>query len=328
MPIDFRLSGGAGCRHLYNRGQNFPLEDAELRGLMQHYLLESEPDVPVPCSERVTALMSPHIDHGRGCRVYASCARVLDQLPAPDVIVLMGTHHKASSRWLFHLDNRWMATPLGLTPCAMGAAARLKQLYPGLAPFRSAHAALDQEWSLEMPLPILQHRFRDESMPPVLPIAIGWMGDLLEQRCPPSRIASIRKFILALGQLIAEMCEDGLRVLIWNGVDFSHVGLWHGDSCWQLDRVEPEVIEHDTNVLKALNAGDEQELFELFAADNNKFRSDVFEPLYIMLSALRAATGSIPAGTTIDYALTGRIETFQGRELDNIVSFGASYWQI
>ncbi len=158
MSNDLLRSGGIGQRPLYNLGGNFPIEPEALGSLLAQYLCQTEPELSIVRPEEVVAVMTPHIDHYRGAPVYASCARVLEAIPRPDLIVLMGTHHNEDAASLFHVDNRDMISPLGCAPCAIGAVEYLCSRFSHFPSFETTYAELDQEWSLEMTLPILQHR--------------------------------------------------------------------------------------------------------------------------------------------------------------------------
>ena len=298
-------------------GLVYPSTRAELTAALEQFIHATERRAPSLHDQEIIAMISPHIDYRRGSQSYASAFTILEQIPRPDVILLIGTSHRPSTG-VFHLTHKSFASPNGTLPAAEDAILELATRFGIDRAFVEQHLH-QREHSLELQVPWLLHRYGAEAPPAIVPILVGSFHDLIERGKRPSEHGESRDFIAACAELLKGLMASGKRVLFYGGVDLAHVGLHFGDRVRVSDSLLPEIDRRDRQLLDAIMQADEDALFEHIMDDFDARRICGFPSIYTMLTAFRAA--GIPLrGCYMDYRQA--VEPTS----DCVVTFASGCW--
>ena len=146
--------------------------------------------------------VSPHAGYAYSGR---TAAYSIVSLQKKGTYIIIGPNHTGyGPEFSVMSSGSWM-TPLGTCSIDQKIAARLKKSCDFLKEDTIAHS---HEHSVEVQLPLLQHRFKDPSFVPVCIMNMGYSNDLLE-KC------------VALGKEIATILKAGNTGVIASS-DFSH----------------------------------------------------------------------------------------------------------
>jgi len=316
IVADFKSSP---VREAVHAGLVYPSDPTELRQQIQQYLANSEPTPLADLRlEKVTAMITPHIDYHRGWRSYGAAYKSLEGLPAPDVIFLIGTAHQAS-RGFFHLSQKAFATPFGALNSDQEVISQLARLSGSKRLFED-EILHKREHSLELQLPFIHFAFSQQTLPRLVPILVGSFHHLLQDSKSPREYGEVGEFIGALAETIKSLRSSGRRVLLYGGVDLAHVGQHFGDQIRVSDSGLEKIEERDRELLARIIRGDHCALFEHIAEDQDARRICGFPSIYTQLAALELAGVNI-RGHTIDYRQA------VDRKNDCVVSFASAVWE-
>lgn len=206
-------------------------------------------------------LMAPHLDYPRGATCYARAYALLQNRPAPERAVILGTNHFGRSASIVSTGNDFQ-TPFGITRTDRAFVERVEEKCGDLRRYELDHA---REHSIELQVAWLQYLFGADRFE----IA----AFLCHDPCGPSGTApsdgegvDLVDFADVLRETIA---EDHVDTLIIAGADLSHVGEHFGDNCPLNESFLQEVRAHDLEALSRLeNQGPEVFLQYLTQKDN------------------------------------------------------------
>ncbi len=298
-------------------GNVYPSDPDELRLVLDEFIDETDSRLaPDQVPAAVEMVMCPHIDYERGWQSYGAAYSALGCAARPDIILLIGTSHSGGSS-LFQLSRKDFASPLGVLTNAREAVDRIAERYGEERSFRD-ELLHRREHSLELQVPFLLHRFGPDA-PPIIPVLVGSFHRFLSNKCDPSEDEEVRSFVDAMAELISSLEEKGQRLLIYNGVDLSHMGLYFGDGERVSDAGLPLIESRDRQLLKTILDGDEAAMLEHMAEDCDRRRVCGFPSLYTALAIYRTA-GKTVRGSLIDYRQA--VDPIS----DCIVSFASAWW--
>lgn len=271
-------------------GAGYPADETQLWSLLQEYLEGSDAveDAEIDWSQPV-GLLSPHIDYGRGRKVYAHAwKRAARAVREAELVILLGTDHFGVD--LFTLTRQSYATPYGVLPTATALIDRLAAVigeeaaYAGELRHRGEH-------SLEL-VAVWLHHMRGGSAVPVAPILTGSLYPFVHNDAPPAADPTIAA---ALGVLRAEMA--GKRTLIVASGDLAHVGPAFGGA--PLNEQSRRVLRrNDAGLIARMRTGNSTGFFEAIDRVQNRNNVCGVTPIYLMLELLGASLGE-PAGYAV-----------------------------
>jgi AmmeMemoRadiSam system protein B len=265
----------------------------------------------------VPLVMVPHLDWQRGAPVYGSFSRVLDNVSKPDCVLTLGVNHQRFSHNLFHFTKKRYQTPLGIVENDVEAMSMLESQLSAHALYDDADVH-DGDWSIELPLPLLQAAFSSDEGFLHVPIISSSMDHYFES-VEPKNDPFVWNFIEALGSLIRRYRESGRKLLVVLAVDLSHQGRFFRDSVTAVGSRENEISDHDLALLGKLEGADPRSVYESMRAEGNTYCWDGFSDIYLAFSAFRHAGVNL-SGSLSQYVLTARAED------DCIVSCASMFW--
>ena len=270
---------GSKTRAAALAGRGYPAASKELRALVTGYL---EDAAPADAEQReLIGLIVPHIDYQRGGKSYGAAYRKLAGQPC-DLFLIFGIAHQYS-RHLFHLTRKDFETPLGAVPCESSLVNRLAELY---GPERSFADEIlhKEEHSIELQLPFL---LQVQPQAKIVPILVGSLHELLQQRQAPQGYEAYDSFLAALVSVLTPLLQAGRRICTIAAVDMAHVGRYFGDP----EGLSPERLEQvrqrDAEYLAAVSSHDLTALFTHLAADQDARHICGFPAVYTMLDLLK-----------------------------------------
>lgn len=211
-----------------------------------------------PVTDRIRALVAPHIEIRYGTRAYAKAYAALRHA-TPSRILLLGTGHILDDG-LFSVTAKRYETPLGSFPTDREAVQLLADVGGStVAPDDFAHR---REHSIEYQVLFLRRVL--EGDPPLVPVLLGSMRDQLMQVRRPREIPGVARFLEALASLVDD------RTLLVASVDLSHVGPKFGDNQPAATQ-EQSFRAHDRALLDALCRGSVTDLWEEARGSGDRF---------------------------------------------------------
>jgi hypothetical protein len=280
-------------------GRAYPSDSDQLKAELDSILsVEKIPDIS---PDKISAIVSPHIDMAAGRTSYGKAYAHLSGA-RPEQIIILGTGHNVLQS-KFSLTQKDYRTPLGTAytdKTAVDKLARLHEevLHENDLPHRSEH-------SIEFQLIFLQHVLGAD-MPKVVPILCGPFSGLLEDYKRPREIPHVGGFLDSLGEIAGSK-----RTIIVAGVDLSHVGRKFGDESSGYSLAE-ESERHDRNLLDALCKMDVQAFWAESKRVGDRYHVCGFSALASMMEILPPSKG-----TLLDYEIRHEDETLSA------VSFAA-----
>ena len=232
-------------------------------------------DAPDPAFATLPgAIVTPHLDYGRGWPNYAQVYGRMRVVDRPDRVVILGTNHFGYATGVCMCDKGYR-TALGVSEVDGALAQRLSgALGPALLEHRFDH---EHEHSIELQVPWIQHVFgTDETgaFPKVLGILVH-DPSVRNGESYDGKGVAFEPFVKALREAIAAMPG---RTLIVASADLSHVGPAFGDQTVMAGEEGPgaearnEVVRGDLEVLKHLTDNKPEALVSSMAWRQNPTR--------------------------------------------------------
>ena len=198
-------------------GKGYPDEPEELLTFLDD-LLHMPPDGM--SRGRLTGILAPHIDYGRGKEVYRRVYGCLKGMEAPLVVVFGTSHSYTEMMWNISLKD--FATPLGIASCPP----EMRSLIEGN---RELKACVNEwphrsEHSIELQLPIIQF-LTGGKYGGILPILTGSM----HQYVMGEKDLGADEIVTPLKNLREVLNAYGKPYLIVAGADLAHIGAQFGD---------------------------------------------------------------------------------------------------
>ena len=177
-------------------------------------------------SRPIRAILSPHIDFGRGGPVYTHAYKELIERSDADVFVILGVAHQYCKN-RFALTRKDFQTPLGTARTDRAFVDRVAAIAGNhLFEDELAHRT---EHSIEFQVVFLQYGLgRSPRFISIVPILVGSFHDLMQGRDRPDRPTRGRRRD-GRGPPIGRGVESGKKVAYIGGIDLCHVGPEFGD---------------------------------------------------------------------------------------------------
>src|SRR4051794_13419015 len=181
-------------------------------------------------SNRLRAIMAPHIDFHRGGPTFAWAYKKLVEESAADVFVIFGTAHNPTNSF-FSVTKKDFATPLGTVETDRTLISRLTAALKtssagGEVNLFADELAHRQEHSIEFQVVLLQYLLGGRRPFKILPILVGSFHPFVAAQTSPAESPAVKAFIESLRQVTGAL---GDRVCLINGWDLAHIGQRYGD---------------------------------------------------------------------------------------------------
>ncbi|MHB9091464.1 MAG: AmmeMemoRadiSam system protein B [Chloroflexota bacterium] len=265
-------------------GRGYPEEPAELAAVLASFCsgLEESPSGEAA----VQGLICPHIDYGRGGRVYArTWLRAAGAARAADMVLVFGTDHVGSAGMLTLTRQRY-ATPWGPLPLATEVVDALADvLGDGTAFAEELHHRT--EHSLELAINWLHYVLGDRR-PAVLPVLCGSFHKFTDGSADPGESPRYDRAVAAVRE-----ATRGKRVLVVAAADFAHVGPAFDDPAPIGPRERAALRVADERRLVAACTGDAAAFFAVLREEGDRQRVCGLPPIYFALRLLDGAKGEV-----------------------------------
>jgi hypothetical protein len=269
-------------RQAAHAGSAYPEEGGMLRAWMEQQGLETG-----EAAEEVLGVAAPHVSPEGGWGCYREAYRLLGQVAADRVFVILGTSHYGEPE-KFGLTRKDFVTPFGTARTERALVERLAAKAPRASKLEDyCHAV---EHSIEFQILFLQALYGAEVR--ILPVLAGPFARSLYQGGMPEDDEGVREFLDALGELNA---AEGRRLCWVLGVDMAHMGRRYGDPMQaEAKRGEmQEVEERDKARIGKLEAGQAEEFWELVKPNHDDLKWCGSAPFYTFLKAVPEARGRL-----------------------------------
>jgi MEMO1 family protein len=207
------------------------------------------------------ALVAPHLDYQRGWPNYAAAYFPMQQAPAPDRVVILGTNHFGIGDGVV-LTEYGFDTPMGRCPADSEVVSKIvDQLGRPIIVDQLDHLP---EHSIQLQLPWIQYCFGN------VPIVAALIPDPLAPMIEDDgqRITG-EKFIASLQSALDDV---GGRTFFIASSDLSHVGPQFGEPRPVDERRRFDVERHDRDMMTKFIAGDSQEFLAAMRWNKNPTR--------------------------------------------------------
>ena len=273
-------------------GRSYPADPIALRGdLARCFSSPRGSGLPSDAagggSAPIRAILSPHIDFGRGGSVYSHAYRSLVERSDADVFVILGVAHQYC-RNRFALTRKDFQTPLGTARTDRAFVDHLAESAGGhLFEDELAHRT---EHSIEFQVVFLQHVLGERREFSIVPILVGSFHDLMQAGADPIDDPEVGRMIRALRSAEA---ASGKKVAYIGGIDLCHVGPEFGDPSPVDDATLDAVKDFDRAMLDRASARDAAGWFSKAAEVDNRWRVCGLAATYTMLEAIGPARGRL-----------------------------------
>ena len=283
---------GGQVRPPHFSGRSYPSDVGRLRAELGGYFSDSRGagspgSAGDPGPRSLRAILSPHIDFGRGGPVYSHAYRALVERSDADVFVILGVAHQ-HCRHRFALTRKDFRTPLGIATTDRAFVDRLAaeagdHLFEDELAHRSEH-------SIEFQVVFLQYVLGDRRPYAIVPILVGSFHDLMREGVDPIDDPEVRRMVEALRS--AERAS-GKEVVYIGGIDLCHVGPEFGDPTGVDDSTLEEVRAFDRAMLDRASAADAPGWFSKAAEIRNRWRVCGLAATYTLLRTIGPAEGRV-----------------------------------
>jgi MEMO1 family protein len=274
--------------HEHAADPTIPIDPALLGAWIDRRIEEG---TPIGGNAPPRAVITPHIDPGRGARVYGSAFRALRGHPA-ERIVILGVGH-AIGRDPFSIDDQPIITPWGACPVDGDV---IRELCADL-PFDPIAAAREHaaERSILHQALFLRRALDGWAYRRVVPILCSFPW------APGPRREETAAAMERFADRLAASLDD--RTLVVAGVDLAHVGGGHGDGPIDLDVASRETERLDLELLARIADGDMEGFEDRMDREADARRICGYPVMRTLMRILHGASGIvIDYGQSIDAA--------------------------
>jgi hypothetical protein len=270
------------------RSSVFPNTSAEqLRAEIAKLFAESGLPGPPRPDGSLRAVLVPHMDYGRGGRVYGHGFKALAEGTDATLFVIIATSHYSPRR--FTLTRMDFETPLGRVPTDQAYIDRIVH-HHGDGLFEDPLAHLP-EHSIELEVAVLQYLWHDRPFR-IVPLLVGSFQDCIEDGSQPRTKPDIARMIEALKQ--AER-QAGEKVCYVISGDLAHIGQRFDDPALLNESWLAASAAQDREVVTALSRANADAYFDGIASEKDRRRICGLPPTYVALDVLKPPRGEVLA---------------------------------
>ena len=269
-------------------GQSYPEGAAAFIQAWQPRLEAATPPNDFALDERRPALIAPHYDMNGAADAYAAAYALLQQVPQPDVVVILGTAHNGRQS-PFILTRKPFETPFGALetdPSLIDALAEAA----AFDPFADEFVHRD-EHSIEFQAALLHFLYREADEPPrIVPILCGGYHRRNGGFTNPADVEPVNTFLETLRATVA---EDTRRIALIASADLSHIGARFGQPPPLTQAHLDMARRHDMAVLDRAMRGDTANLYFTIAEVKDRYNVCGFPCIYALLRTLPIKEGRL-----------------------------------
>jgi len=273
-------------------GRSYPADPTVLRQEIAGYFsgpggAGAPSTQPTKTANPIRAVLSPHIDFGRGGPVYSHAYRSLFERSDADIFVILGVAHQYCKH-RFALTRKDFETPLGTARTDLTFVDHLARMAgPHLFEDEVAHRT---EHSIEFQVVFLQYGLADRRDFTIVPILVGSFHDLMLAGLDPIADPEVARMVEALRSAEA---ASGKKVAYIGGIDLCHVGPEFGDRSTVDDATLGSIRAFDESMLDRASDRDAAAWFRTAAEVENRWRVCGLAATYTMLEAIGPARGKL-----------------------------------
>lgn len=233
----------------------------------------------------LVAILSPHIDYGRGNQVYRHIYPYLRNT-GKELVVIFGTcHHMTEKIWNISIKD--FETPLDTVPVRE----ELRTLLLGNDLLRDHIAEWPHrnEHSIELQLPLIQFNMPAEFE--ILPVLTGSMNEYIEG----ARTINDAPLVALASSLKKVLHDYGKPYILVAGADLAHIGAQFGDPRPLNALSLSQSKSKDEELLTFVEKVDPQAFFEAIQKERDERRICGLTPIYFLLKLVEGCTGHIVA---------------------------------
>jgi AmmeMemoRadiSam system protein B len=243
------------------------------------------PGEPRSTSEKLRAVLVPHMDYGRGNITYGHGFAELVRNTAATTFVIVATSHYSPHR--FTLTRQHFDTPLGLVETYRDYVDAVGAAYgDGLFDDPVAHVP---EHSIELEVVLLKFLLGDRPFR-IVPLLVGSFRDCVNQKASPETAEDVGRMVAALRS--AEKASSDEVCYLISG-DLAHIGPKFKDRRKAAGPWLDESRAKDTEILKTLEAADPAAYFDSIAAEGDARRICGLSPTWLTLAAVKPRAGKV-----------------------------------
>ena len=232
------------------------------------------------------AILTPHMDYGRGGVTYGHAFKELVENTEARVFVIIGTSHYSPSR--FSLSRQHFDTPLGLVKTDLEYVNRIASHFgDGLFDDITAHVP---EHAIELEVVLLQFLLAGRRPFKIVPLLTGSIQDCMRGGVKPETVPEIERIVQAL-RLAEAACGEPVCYVISG--DLAHIGPRFGDKRKAAGKCLKDSAAADAKILATLETAQPGAFFDVIAAEKNARRICGLSPAWLTLEATRPRTGKV-----------------------------------
>ena len=271
-------------------GRSYPSHKTALWQQLQDYLESADGIEPITIDwTRPFGLLSPHIDYGRGGKVYAQVwKRAAQAMREAELVILLGTDHYGAD--LFTLTRQNYATPYGTLPTDRTIVDALATVIGEEAAF-GGELRHRGEHSLEL-VAVWLHHMRAGEPCNLVPILCGGFHHFFYNGAHPNDDRTIAGVI----EVLQQVTRSQRTVVIASG-DLAHVGPAFGGAPLNA-ATRAQLHLADQALLNHMRAGDVDGFFGEIRRIRDGNNVCGVSPIYLTMRTLAAITGE-PVGYAV-----------------------------
>jgi AmmeMemoRadiSam system protein B len=283
---DFR---SAEFREATHAGVSYEARPAELEQQLEALFADPDgpglPDTANP-SDRLRALIAPHIDLRRGGRCFAWSYAELARENRARTFVILGIAH-VPTKHPFVLTSKDFQTPFGRVTTdrtfleTLGAHCRT-DFYEDEFCHRSEH-------SIEFQTLFLQYLYRGEKRLSIVPILCSLPPELY-LGAAISEHSEVEEFVQALGKTLQ---QAGSEVCCIAAVDLSHLGRRFGQNITMSPELLKQVEREDRAMINTILSLDEEAFFRGIQQEQDRRNVCGVPAIYALLRVVQAQEGKL-----------------------------------
>jgi hypothetical protein len=268
-------------RKPYHAGKSYQANRMELLAFLDEMFRTETKVVP---KGRITGLLAPHIDYGRGTEVYRDTYNSL-RGQGKSLLIIFGTSHYPTEK-IWSISSKSFSTPLDIIPnseefCSLINDNEVLKNYIDEWPHRNEH-------SIELQLPLIQFMIQDDFE--ILPILTGSLHEYITGN---KNIETDRELIDIIDNFKSVLAGYKKPYIIISGADLAHIGAQFGDK-YSLDAPTlNQSSTKDEELLKCIGNVDADGFFKTIQNEGDRRRICGLTPIYFQLKLLEGSTGEI-----------------------------------
>ncbi len=237
-------------------------------------------------SDKLRAVLVPHMDYGRGGVTYGWGFKELIERTDASVFVIVATSHYSHHR--FTLTRKNFTTPLGTVETDQAYVERLVTHY-GDGLFADPFAHLP-EHSIELEVLLLQYLLEQHRPFRIVPLLVGSFHDCIRDGVSPQAKPDIARMVGALQQAEAEAGEKVCYII---SGDLAHIGPKFRDP----EPVHPTWLSasrtQDERLLAELTTANPSTYFDVIASEDDARRICGLPPTWLTLQTIKPQSGRV-----------------------------------